>query len=71
MTTRDLHALAATLRQLRHEAATGQCALCDGTSVGFIEGWDLRPVGVCADHARKAIRHGFRAHPDPTAGAQS
>jgi hypothetical protein len=34
-------------------------------SVGFIEGWDLRPRGICADHARTALRFGYTVHPDP------
>ena len=65
MGSRDVHALAATLRRLEHEAATGRCAICGMPSVGFIEGWDLRPRGICADHARTALRFGYTVHPDP------
>ncbi len=62
---RNIHALSATLRRLEHEAATGQCAICGQPSVGFVEGWDNRPQGICAEHASLAPRHGYTVHADP------
>lgn len=65
---RNVHALAGTLRRLEHEAATGQCHLCDAPSVGFISTWSNHPWGICARHARTAQRHGYTVHPDPQEG---
>lgn len=62
--TRNVHALAVTLRRLEHEAATGQCAICGKPSVGFISSWDNHPRGSCAKHAVIAPLHGFTVHPD-------
>jgi len=59
---RNIHALAATVRRLEHEAANGQCAMCGEPSVGFISGWDSIPRGICERHANTAPKYGYTVH---------
>lgn len=67
---RNIHALAATLRCLEHEAATGECAMagCRNKAAGFVSGWDNHPEGICDDHSDRARELGYIVHPDPWAG---
>lgn len=67
---RNLHRLAGALERLRHEAATGTCHLHPDRprpAVGYIEGWDLHPKGVCAACKAQGERLGYEVHPDPLA----
>lgn len=72
---RNLHRLAGTLDRLRRAAAVGPCYLCEHSvraeagwhgpwpvSVGWIEGWNLHPKGVCARHAAAGPANGFTVH---------
>lgn len=61
---RNVHALAATLRQLEHDAATGTCALesCGHPAAGFISSWDKGPRGICAEHIPGAMDLGYEVY---------
>jgi hypothetical protein len=68
---RNLHRLAGALDQLRREAATGECHLkdhptlgkrCTVQAVGWIEGWDLHPKGVCQVHAEQGRALHYTIH---------
>ncbi len=67
---RNLHRIAGALERLRHEAATGPCTFHPGRqSVGYIEGWDNHPKGVCEACKAQGERLGYTVHPDPMAPA--
>lgn len=67
MSALNLHRLAGALETLRHEAAEGTCALgsCGRPAIGYIEGWDLHPRGICAVHEREARNLGYVVHAEP------
>lgn len=60
----NLHRIAGGLAKRRQEAVAGRCAIgdCHEPAAGYIEGWDLRPAGVCARHAAAAPAHGYTVH---------
>lgn len=60
---RNIHGLAATLRRLEQEAASGPCRLHpDRPSIGYIVGWNNHPNGVCAACADYGERAGYTIH---------
>lgn len=60
---RNIHGLAATLRRLEREAASGPCHFHPHSpSVGFISGWNNRPKGVCTICAEKGEQMGYTVH---------
>lgn len=69
---RNLHRIAGTLELLRHEAATGPRIFHPAApAVGFTEGWDLHPKGVCAACKAQGERLGYTVHPDPMTAVEA
>jgi hypothetical protein len=68
MSARNLHRLAGARHRQRLDALDGPCGVCihgrgiphdqAPPSVGFIEDWTGRPMGVCQAHADAAPAHG-------------
>ena len=66
----NIHGLAATLRRLERDAASGPCNLHpDRLSVGFISSWDNHPKGVCETCALYGEKNGYTVHRTNSSGA--